>query len=120
MNCAVWPMQSIGLGLAVHFADCYSEDMGRPGNAIRLMVGLHYLKHAFDESDESVIARWVENPYWQYFCGFDYHAARLPHSSDQSWSSGVSVSVLNNLEKLLAETLRLALETQTGDASAIG
>ena len=37
-------------------ADCYSEDMGRPGKATRLMVGLHYLKHAFDESDESVVA----------------------------------------------------------------
>jgi len=28
------------------------------------MVGLHYLKHAFDESDESVVARWIENPHW--------------------------------------------------------
>jgi IS5 family transposase len=61
-----------------HFADCYSDDMGRPGNAIRLMVGLHYLKHAFDESDESVIERWVENPYWQYFCGFDYMQHECP------------------------------------------
>ncbi len=54
-----WP------GFDAQLADCYSDDMGRPGNAIRLMVGLHYLKHAFDESDESVIDRWVENPYWQ-------------------------------------------------------
>ncbi len=30
------------------------------------MVGLLYLKHAYDESDESVVARWVENPYWQH------------------------------------------------------
>ncbi len=44
-------------------ANCYSEDMGRPGIAIRLMIGLHYLKHAFNESDESVVARWTENPY---------------------------------------------------------
>ena len=27
------------------------------------MVGLLYPKHAYDESDESVVARWVENPY---------------------------------------------------------
>jgi IS5 family transposase len=33
------------------------------------MVGLHYLKHAFNESDETEVARWVENRYWQYFCG---------------------------------------------------
>lgn len=50
------------------FTDCYSSDMGAPAKAIRLMVGLHYLKHTFNESDESLLERWVENPYWQYFC----------------------------------------------------
>lgn len=50
------------------FGALYSEE-GRPGIPIRLMVRLHYLKHAFNESDETVVDRWVENPYWQYFCG---------------------------------------------------
>ena len=36
------------------------------------MVGLHYLKHAFDLSDEEVVFQWVENPYWQFFCGGEY------------------------------------------------
>ena len=36
---------------------CYAEDIGRPGVNTRLMVGLVYLKHAFDESDESLVAR---------------------------------------------------------------
>ena len=35
------------------------------------MVGLHYLKHSYDLSDEETVERWVENPYWQHFCGFD-------------------------------------------------
>ncbi len=97
-----WP------GLDAHFADCYSAEMGRPGNAIRLMVGLHYLKHAFDESDESVIARWVENPYWQYFCGFEYlqHTCPIHPTSMVKWRQRVGA---DNLEKLLAETIRLAL-----------
>jgi len=51
------------------FADCYCPDMGAPAKAIRLMVGLHDLKHAFNVSDETLVERWVENPYWQYFCG---------------------------------------------------
>jgi len=91
------------------FADCYSEDMGRPGNAIRLMVGLHYLKHAFDESDESVVARWVENPYWQYFCGYEYlqHDCPIHPTSMVKWRQRVGVQ---RLEALLAETIRLALE----------
>ena len=31
------------------------------------MVGLHYLKYAYDMSDDGVLEEWLENPYWQYF-----------------------------------------------------
>ena len=51
------------------YSESYCEDNGRPAKIIRLMIGLHYLKAIFGESDESVVAKWVENPYWQYFCG---------------------------------------------------
>jgi len=51
---------------------------GRPRLPIRLMVGLLYLKHAFNESDESVCERWAENVYWQFFCGEEYFQMRLP------------------------------------------
>ena len=44
------------------FAGGYSPDLGAPAKATRLMVGLQYLKYTFNESDESVVARWVENP----------------------------------------------------------
>jgi IS5 family transposase len=54
------------------FGALYTDGVGRPGVPTRLMVGLHYLKHAFNESDESVVEKWVENPYWQYFCGYEY------------------------------------------------
>lgn len=102
-NAIDWP------GFDAQFADCYSDDMGRPGNAIRLMVGLHYLKHAFDESDESVIERWVENPYWQYFCGFDYmqHECPIHSTSMVKWRQRVGAE---KLESLLAETIRIALK----------
>jgi len=40
---------------------------GRPRLPIRLMVGLLYLKHAYNESDESVCERWAENVYWAVF-----------------------------------------------------
>ena len=38
----------------------------------RLMAGLAILKHTFDLSDEELCARWVENPYFQYFCGEEF------------------------------------------------
>jgi hypothetical protein len=43
-----------------------------PGRAIlrpRLIAGLLYLQHAFNPSDEQVVAGWLENPYWQVFTG---------------------------------------------------
>lgn len=35
----------------------YAAEVGRPDVPTRLLGGLHYLKHAFNESDESVLAR---------------------------------------------------------------
>jgi IS5 family transposase len=55
----------------------YAEE-GRPGIPIRLLVGLTYLSHAFNTSDEETVRRWVENPYHQYFCGEEYFRHDLP------------------------------------------
>ncbi len=52
--------------------------MGQPALATRLVVGLHYLKYLYNVSDEVVVASWVENPYWQYFCGEEYFVHELP------------------------------------------
>lgn len=51
---------------------------GRPAIPARLMLGLHLLKHMYDLSDENVCARWVENPYFQYFCGEVYFQHSFP------------------------------------------
>jgi transposase, IS5 family len=45
------------------------SNAGRPRLPIRLMVSLLYLKHAFNESDESLVERWSENVVWQFFSG---------------------------------------------------
>jgi IS5 family transposase len=60
------------------FGALYHEHLSRPGLPIRLLVGLHYLKHAYDESDELVVEKFLENPYWQYFCGFEYFQYEFP------------------------------------------
>jgi transposase, IS5 family len=88
--------------------NCYAEELGRPGVNTRLMVGLLYLKHAYDESDESVVARWVENPYWQFFCGLSYMQHELPidPSSLSKWRKRVGPE---RLEKLLEATIHAAL-----------
>jgi len=52
-------------GLEAAFAPLYHETAGRPGKPVRLMVGLTYLKHCYNLSDEQVCERWLENPLYQ-------------------------------------------------------
>ena len=59
------------------FSEYYSE-VGRPAKPIRLMVGLLLLKQLEDLSDEVVVARWVRDPYFQYFCGMTEFQWELP------------------------------------------
>ena len=90
------------------YADSYCEDFGAPAKATRLMVGLHYLKYAFNESDESMVARWLENPYWQYFCGYTHMQYECPihPTSMTKWRNRVGAE---RLEMLLKETIDLAV-----------
>ena len=88
------------------FGSLYAEK-GRPAKPTRLMVGLHYLKHAFNESDESVVERLLENAYWQYFCGFEHfiHALPVDPTSMTRWRQRIGPT---NMEQLLSETLETA------------
>jgi IS5 family transposase len=90
------------------FEDCYCPDTGAPAKAIRLLDGMHYLKHAFNESDESLLERWVENPYWQFFCGYEtmQHEVPLHPTSLTKWRQRVGAE---KLAEMLQETISLAL-----------
>jgi IS5 family transposase len=89
----------------------YAEATGRPGLPTRLMVGLHYLKYLFDESDETVVEKWVENPYWQFFCGRTYFEHEVPchPTSLVRWRHRLGAA---GVEKLLTETLSTAKREQ--------
>jgi IS5 family transposase len=92
--------------LEAHFAPYYRE-AGRPGLPIRLVVGLHLLKHIEGLSDEAVCARWERDPYMQYFCGEEYfqHAFPLERSGMTHFRKRVGEQAL---ETLLQETLAAA------------
>jgi IS5 family transposase len=51
---------------------------GRPAKPIRLMVGLLLLKQIENLSDERVVEAWVQNPYYQAFCGMKHFQWNLP------------------------------------------
>lgn len=94
------------------FGKLYDPGQGRPAKPIRLMAGLHYLKHAYDLSDEDVVARWIENPYWQYFCGCTHFEHELPidPSLMTKWRKKVKAE---GMEKLLEVTIKTGLKTGT-------
>src|SRR5258707_6185263 len=93
------------------FGALYVERKGRPGLPMRLLVGLHYLKHLYDVSDERVVAGFVENPYWQYFCGEEFFVHELPcdPTSLVKWRQRIGPG---GMEKLLAETIAAAQRQQ--------
>ena len=94
------------------FKSLYCEDFGRPAKSIRLMVGLHYLKYLKNLSDEELVERWVENPYWQYFCGEQYFQTDFPihPTSMTKWRNRLGE---NNLQKLLETTIETGFKTKT-------
>jgi Transposase domain (DUF772) len=54
--------------LEAQFGSVYSDGPGCPPLPTRLMAGLALVKHMYDLSDEALCDRWIENPYFQFFC----------------------------------------------------
>ncbi len=90
-----------------HFASHFTSGRSRPALAPRLVAGLLYLQHANDASDEAVVNTWVENPYWQFFCGETYLQTELPidPSSLTRWRQRIGEE---GVEVLLAITIEAA------------
>lgn len=95
----------------VELGNVYTENTGRPPLPTRLMVGLHYLKHAFNFSDEDACNEFRQNPYWQYFCGLEFFEHEVPfdRSSMTRWRQRLGAE---KMEKLLTETFRVALRAK--------
>jgi transposase, IS5 family len=96
----------------------FYRPLGRPAKPTRLMVGLSYLQHTFNLSDEAVVQRWIENPYWQRFCGCEYFQHQLPcdPSSLTRWRKRLGPE---GLEKLLAATIQAGLESGVVRSSSL-
>ena len=80
---------------------------GQPPLPTRLVAGLLILKHMQTLSDEALCARWVENPYFQYFCGEEVFRHELPfdRSSMTRWRQRLGEE---RLAALIQESLAVA------------
>jgi IS5 family transposase len=90
--------------------EVYADGPGMPPLPTRLMAGLAILKFTFDLSDEELCARWVENPYFQYFCGEEFFLHELPfdRSSLTRWRQRMGEE---RVAALLQESLSVAVRT---------
>jgi transposase, IS5 family len=96
--------------LEAKFGAVYEDGVGRPPLPTRLMAGLAILKHTYNLSDEVVCELWIENPYYQYFCGEEFFQHRLPldRSSMTNWRNRMGEE---RLRALLRESLAVATRT---------
>ncbi len=83
---------------------------GQPGLPTRLVAGLFILKHMHNLSDEALCARWIENPYYQYFCGEESFCHQLPfdRSSLTRWRQRLGEE---QLVAVMQESLSVAHQT---------
>ncbi len=96
--------------LEQRFAAVCEPGAGQPPLPARLIAGLFILKHTHSLSDEALCARWLENPYYQYFCGEQAFRHELPfdRSSLTRWRQRLGEE---HLAALLQESLSVAHKT---------
>jgi IS5 family transposase len=92
------------------FGEAYTDGPGQPPLPTRLMAGLTILKYTHDLSDEVLCERWVENPYYQFFCGEEFfqHELVLDRSSLSRWRARMGEE---KIRALLQESLSIAVKT---------
>src|ERR1700751_5302394 len=97
--------------LEAQFGSVYSDGPGSPPLPTQLMAGLALLKHMYDLSDEALCNRWIENPYFQFFCGEEFFQHRLPfdRSSLTRWRQRMGEA---KLTALIQESLSVATRTE--------
>lgn len=86
----------------------FCKDNGRTALPSRMVVGLLLLKQMNDLSDEEVCAKFIENPYFQYFCGNKYfeHEIGLTSESLTNWRKRLGNEIF---QQILVETIALGL-----------
>jgi len=99
--------------MEAEFEKLFSEG-GRPSIAIRKIAGMLLLKEMFKESDESVVERWIENAYWQYFTGETFFQTQQPFDPSNFVHFRKRIGE-RGLEFLLGQSVSLHPKAKTED-----
>jgi len=99
--------------METEFEKLFSES-GRPSIAIRKIAGMLLLKEIFKESDETVVERWIENAYWQYFTGETFFQTNQPFDPSNFVHFRKRIGE-EGLEFLLGQSVSLHPKAKTED-----
>lgn len=99
--------------IEAEFEGLFSKE-GRPSIAVRKIAGMLLLKEMFKESDESVVERWIENAYWQYFTGEDFFQTEQPFDPSNFVHFRKRIGE-RGLEFLLGQSVSLHPKAKTED-----
>jgi len=96
----------------------FPSGTGRPATPPRVVAGLLYLQHAYRLSDEAVVARWVENPYYQHLTGetFFQHRPPIDPSSLTRWRNRIGEE---GVEWLLTQTIEAGRKSGAIDNTSL-
>jgi IS5 family transposase len=106
----------------------YYSTLGRMALPLRLMTGLHILKHMEDLSDAQCADRVRGDLYWMYFCGVDVDSlqnkfAHLNSSSMTKFRNRIGpqgwASIEDVVRKYLLETRRIDPKVMATDSSCM-
>ena len=94
------------------FEKFFVKDRGAPAKPVRLVVGIMMLQNMYGFSDEGAVEEWVENPYWQFFCGEKQLQVDPPinPSSLPRWRKRIGKE---GMSKILNATIKSAIVTGT-------
>lgn len=67
------------------------------------------LQNMFNLSDKGVVRMWLENPYWQFFCGFDFLQWKFPINPSSLTRFRQRLGE-EGCKKIFKSTIKMALE----------